>query len=141
MNGLFRIHAVRAIIDLQLQVTDAVILRPNLLYEHAMKCISVLEIISSDLKAPQEQQFNDASIPSVPSVPVVSSEIFTCTILACGIICVRRRQMIHSSCSSDPVMRRHSAMARSAMQSLDRHLWTSRITNKIKLYLYRVFLW
>ena len=30
-------------------------------------------------------------------------------------------------------------MARSAMQSLDRHLWWSRITNKTKLHLYRVF--
>jgi len=34
---------------------------------------------------------------------------------------------------------RHSAMTRSAMQSLDRHLWRSRITNKTKLHLYRVF--
>ena len=47
--------------------------------------------------------------------------------------------MIHSSCSSDPEIRRHSAMTRSAMQSLDRHLWRSRITNKTKLHLYRVF--
>jgi len=90
MNVLFRIHAVRAISGLQLQVTDAVILRPNLPYEHAIECIPVLEIISSDLKAPQEQQFNDTSIPSVPSVPVVPSEIFTCATLACGIICLPR---------------------------------------------------
>jgi len=31
-------------------------------------------------------------------------------------------------------------MTRSAMQSLDRHLWRSRITNKTKLHLYRVFI-
>ena len=47
--------------------------------------------------------------------------------------------MIHSSCSSDPKIRRRSAMTPSAMQSLDRHLWRSRITNKTKLHLYRVF--
>jgi len=34
---------------------------------------------------------------------------------------------------------RRSAMTRSAMQSHDRHLWTSRVTNKTKLHLYRVF--
>jgi len=32
------------------------------------------------------------------------------------------------------------AMTRSAMQSLDRHLWRSRITNKTKLHLYRVYI-
>jgi len=32
------------------------------------------------------------------------------------------------------------SMTRSAMQSLDRHLWRSRITNKTKLHLYRVFI-
>jgi len=31
-------------------------------------------------------------------------------------------------------------MTRSAMQSLDRHLWTSRITKQTKLYLCRVFI-
>ena len=31
-------------------------------------------------------------------------------------------------------------MTRSAMQSLDRHMWRSRITNKTKLHLYRVFI-
>ena len=31
-------------------------------------------------------------------------------------------------------------MTRSAMQSLDRHLWRSRITNKTKLHQYRVFI-
>ena len=48
--------------------------------------------------------------------------------------------MIHSFCSSDPEIRRRSATTRSAMQSLDRHLWTSRITKKTKLHLYRVFM-
>jgi len=50
--------------------------------------------------------------------------------------------MIHSSCSSDPEIhsRRHSSMTRSAMQSLDWHLWRSWITNKTKLHLYRVFI-
>jgi len=48
--------------------------------------------------------------------------------------------MIHSSCSSDPEICRRSAMARSAMQILDRHLWTSRVMNKTKLRLYRVFI-
>jgi len=47
--------------------------------------------------------------------------------------------MIHSSCSNDPEICRCSAMTRSAMHRLDRHLWRSRITNKIKLHLYRVF--
>ena len=71
-------------------------MRTNLLYEHAIKCIQVLEIKSSDLKAPQEQQFHDTSIPSVqpvpsvPSVPAVLSEIFTCATLACEIISLRR---------------------------------------------------
>jgi len=48
--------------------------------------------------------------------------------------------VIHSSCSSNPEICRCSAMTRSAMQSLDRHLWTSWITNKTKLHLYRVFI-
>ena len=42
--------------------------------------------------------------------------------------------MVHSSCSNDPEIRSRSVMTWSAMQSLDRHLWRSRITNKIKLH-------
>jgi len=98
MNGLFRIDAVRAISGLQLQLNDGVIHRHE--NEFAVrtrnKCIPVLEIKSSDLKAPQEQQFHDTSIPSVqpvpsvPSVPAVLPEIFTCATLACEIISLRR---------------------------------------------------
>ena len=43
--------------------------------------------------------------------------------------------MIHSSCSSNPEIRRCSAIL-----NLDRHLWRSRITKKTKLHLYRVFI-
>ena len=38
-----------------------------------------------------------------------------------------------TSCSSDPKIHRCSATAQSAKQSLDRHLWRSRITKKTKL--------
>jgi len=48
--------------------------------------------------------------------------------------------MIHSSCSSDSEIRRCSATTRSTMQSLDRHLWRSRIMNKTKLHLYMAFI-
>jgi len=48
--------------------------------------------------------------------------------------------MIHSSCSSDPEICRHSAMTHSAVQSLDWHLWRSCITTETKLHLYRVFI-
>ena len=48
--------------------------------------------------------------------------------------------MIHLSCSSDPQICRCSATTQLAMQSLDRHLWRSRITNKTKLHLYRAFI-
>ena len=48
--------------------------------------------------------------------------------------------MIHSSCSSDSEICRCSATTRSTMQSLDRHLWRSRIMNKTKLHLYMAFI-
>ena len=48
--------------------------------------------------------------------------------------------LIHSSCSSEPEIRRRSAMTRTAMQSLDRHLWRSRITTLTKLRLYNAYI-
>ena len=45
-----------------------------------------------------------------------------------------------TSCSSDPKIHRCSSTAQSAKQSLDQHLWRSRITKKTKLQLYRVFI-
>ena len=48
--------------------------------------------------------------------------------------------MIHLSCSSDPEICRRSAMTRSAMQSLDWHLWRSCITTMTRLHLYKVFI-
>ena len=47
---------------------------------------------------------------------------------------------VSSKSSAWRSLRRRSAMTRSAMQSLDWHSWTSRVTNKIKLHLYRVFI-
>ena len=48
------------------------------------------------------------------------------------IICLPRSYGDQSSCGSDPEIRKRSAMTRSAMQSLDRHLWRSCIMNKTK---------
>ncbi len=48
--------------------------------------------------------------------------------------------LIHSSCSSEPEIRRRSAMTRTAMQSLDHHLWRSRITTLTKLRLYNAYI-
>jgi len=48
--------------------------------------------------------------------------------------------LIHSSCSSEPEIRRRSAMTRTAMQSLDQHLWSSRISVTVKLRLYNVYI-
>ena len=45
-----------------------------------------------------------------------------------------------SSCSSDPEIHRCCAMTHSAMQSLDWHLWRSRIMTETKFHLYRVFM-
>ena len=47
---------------------------------------------------------------------------------------------IHSSCSSEQEIRRRIGMTRTAMQSLDHHLWRSRITVETKLRLYNVYI-
>ena len=41
--------------------------------------------------------------------------------------------LIHSSCSSEPEIRRQCAMTRTAMQKLDHRLWRSRIATSTKL--------
>jgi len=48
--------------------------------------------------------------------------------------------LIHSSCSSEAEIRRRSAMTRTAMQSLDRQIWRSRISTPTKLHLYNVYI-
>jgi len=48
--------------------------------------------------------------------------------------------LIHLTCSSEPDIRRRSAMTRTAMQSLDRHLCRSRITSRTKLCLFNAYI-
>jgi len=47
--------------------------------------------------------------------------------------------LIHSSCSSEPEIRRQCAMTRTTMQKLDHRLWRSRITTSTKLHLYNTY--
>jgi len=44
--------------------------------------------------------------------------------------------VIHSTCSSEPEIRRRSAKTRTVIRSLDRHLWRSRIATSTKLSFY-----
>jgi len=48
--------------------------------------------------------------------------------------------LIHSSCSSEPEIRRQCAMTRTAMQKLDHRLWRSRIATSTKLHLYNTYI-
>jgi len=80
----------------------------------------------------------------VQAICFVANEPFN--VLVCGndvqrvgeFICLV--SLIHSTCSSEPEICRHSAMIQTAMQSLVRHLCRSRITTRTKLCLYNVYI-